>query len=195
MTKFKCAHHKKRIGIDVKNNNKPIYFPVCCHLWRPRPPRLHFLPVQSFLLVLCPSWVMDYLSAISQHNHIQRCSSSSAVCFKDDASLHFLFAPSVLLHGIGVSSIDFQLFSLWLFTSYRWGLSVHSWPEICILKLKQSCKKCVFFSRSSVFVAFECSRLWGYRTPGDSAEMKDMELCCPETLAYTLPFTTLKALY
>lgn len=114
MAKFKCAHHKKGIGIDVKNNNKPIYFPFCCHLWRPRPPRLHFLPVQRFLLVLCPSWVMDYLSAISQHNHIQQCSSSCAVCFKDDASLHFLFAPSVLLHGIGVSSLDFQLFSLWL---------------------------------------------------------------------------------
>lgn len=192
MTKFKCAHHKKRIGIDVKNNNKPIYFPFCCHLWRPRPPWLHFLPVQSFLLVLCPSWVMDYLSAISQHNHIQRCSSSFAVCFKDDASLHFLFAPSVLLHGIGVSSIDFQLFSLWLFTSYHWGLSVYSWPEICILKLKWSCEKCVFFPELCVCCLWMQS-IMRVRNPGDKAEMKDAELCCPETLAYTLPFTTLIA--
>lgn len=81
----------------------------------------------SFLLVLCPSWIMDYLSAISQCNHIQQCSSSCAVCFRDDASLNFLCAPSELsLHGIAVSSIDLQLFSLLLFTSYAEAfVSIH----------------------------------------------------------------------
>lgn len=128
------------IGIDVKNNNKPIYFPFCCHLWRARPPRLHFLSEWSFLLVLCPSWIMDYLSAISQCNHIQQCSSSCAACFRDDASLNFLCAPSELsLHGIAVSSIDLQLFPLLLFHIICWGLCEYSWPEICILKLKYRC--------------------------------------------------------
>lgn len=119
MTEFECAHHNydKRIDTEVKNNSKAISFAFCCHLRRPtRPPWMHFLPARRFLLVLCPSLVMDSLSAISQSNHIQRCSSSRAACFKDDAALHFLFAPPVLLlHVVGVSSIDFQLFSFWVF--------------------------------------------------------------------------------
>lgn len=54
-------------------------FPFVVTSGGPRPPWMHFLPVCGFLLVLCPSWVMDYLSAISQSNHIQRCSSSCDV--------------------------------------------------------------------------------------------------------------------
>lgn len=73
-----------------------------------------------FFFVLCASWVMDYLSAVSQHNDIQRCSLCCSVRSKDEASLHFLFgSPELLLLGFGVSSVDFQLSSLSLFLQYR----------------------------------------------------------------------------
>lgn len=165
MTKFKCEHHSKRIGIDLKNNNKPIYFPFCCHLWRARPPRLHFLSEWSFLLVLCPSWIMDYLSAITQCNHIQQCSSSCAVCFRDDASLNFLCAPSELsLPPLTCSYFPFcflhhMLRPLWVFMT--WNLHF----KVKILLLWKSC--CFVFQRS-VLDAFEKSRLRGYRTPARS---------------------------
>lgn len=198
MTKFKCEHHNKRIGIDVKNNNKPIYFPFCCHLWRARPPRLHFLSECSFLLVLCPSWIMDYLSAISQCNHIQQCSSSCAVCFRDDASLNFLCAPSELsLHSIAVSSIDLQLFSLLLFYIICWGLCEYSWPEICILKLKYCCyRKVVLFSSALCSMPLRKVDYEGTEPQhGAEVEMKDEGLCHPKSLAYIPPFITVIAVH
>lgn len=84
-------------------------------------PAISSLPVAfpvsaRFRLVLCASWVMDYLSAISQYNDIQCCSPSCTVRSKDEASLHFLSGSlELLLLGFGVSSIDFQLSSLSLF--------------------------------------------------------------------------------
>lgn len=87
----------KELALRWRTIANQFIFPFFVTSGGPRPLRMHFLPVRGFLLVLCPSWVMDYLSAISQSNHIQRCSSSCAVCFKDDTSLHFLFGPPVLL--------------------------------------------------------------------------------------------------
>lgn len=85
------------------------------------PPVISSLPVAfpvsaSLRLIPCASWVMDYLSAVSQYNDIHCCSSSCNVRPKDEASLHFLFGSlGLLLLGFGVSSVDFQLSSLSFF--------------------------------------------------------------------------------
>lgn len=113
----------------MNNNNNPIWFFFSCHLSQ-RPPSS---PVA--FPVLCPSWVMDYLSAVSQYNHIQ---------FQSFPKMMPLFISSLvrqlLLPGFGVSSIDFQLFSLLLFLQYSEAeASLHiiaSFVCICNLSLE-----------------------------------------------------------
>lgn len=93
-------------------------------------------PVSArFRLVFCASWVMDYLSAVSQYNDIQCCSPSCTVRSKDEASLHFLFgSPELLLLGFGVSFVDFQLSSLsrFSYSTVRLGLRPHYTDILCL---------------------------------------------------------------
>lgn len=148
----------KESAVRLRTIAKQFILPFVVTSGGPCPPWMHFLPARGSLLLLCPSWVMDYLSAISQSNHIQRCSSSCPVCFKDDAALHFLFAlPVLLLHAAGVSSIDFQLFSFCFFYLRHWGFCLYLWPEICILKVLEIILlgKKVCFLQSSALVAFQ----------------------------------------
>ncbi|CAB1451446.1 unnamed protein product [Pleuronectes platessa] len=59
-------HRNERKGFGVNNNHNPIY---SFFLMSPLPV-ISSLPV-AFPVIPCASWVMDYLSAVSQYNDIQ----------------------------------------------------------------------------------------------------------------------------
>lgn len=104
--RIKMCTSQQKNRLKHEQQSQTNLFSFWCHPSQCPPASLVAFPVSArFCLVLCASWVMDYLSAVSQYNNIHCCSPSCTARSSDEASLHFLFgSPQLLLLGFGVSS-------------------------------------------------------------------------------------------